>query len=294
MSTARLHLPDLGTAPGDDLGPSLCGYTAVVVQAVIEGHPRACKRCLTVKKQRDSHIATRPVGWEEALAEVAHVICGPRTTPFPPLSPELWRDMRCLSGRRCLCEVCQIDEANRTAWMAWEAEQQIRPHQRHAYPFGSVNAALELLLRWKQDGSAARSFHGSLMARGKELDDLGTFVQTTRRADREDLVTRRATYAHDVETACRWAFSEEQSRRGLEREQCVTVLLSSVDATAPTPAQWAERWDVSERAIKALISHGRRAVKTWLAANDYTPSPRSRDGLDEDIRRLRERLGGAA
>lgn len=291
---ASLHLPEPGTQPdGDKLGPSLCGRASVVVQQQIDGHDRACKVCTRMDRERRRERVDVRIDMGEALREVAHLIGGPDVEAYPPLVPETYQPMRCRQRLvPCFCDYCQIDRRNARIKADWEAGQQLRPHREYEHDFGSVSAALELLLRWRQDGAQVRSQAGGIEARGKELAKLGMQVQTTVRLDREDLTTRRATQAVDVERACRRAYAEEQERRGLTVDQCVGLLLSSVDSAGPTASESAEALGMTERSVKALISHGRRQVSVWLAATGYAPEPRVRSGLLGQVRRLRDEIGG--
>jgi len=139
-----------------------------------------------------------------------------------------------------------------------------------------VNAALEHLVRWRRDGASARSSHGSAQSRALETARLGAVVQTTQRSDREDVTTRNATHAVDVERACAWAYREASERRGLPQEACVELLLASVVSGGPSHAEWAERLEVSEAIVRAVVRHGRRVVAERLAADGYVPAPRRR------------------
>jgi len=203
-----------------------------------------------------------------------------------------WEEERSVAGR-CRCEVCSVDVDNTPILDRWSEEQQARPHRKHACPFGSRDAALELLLRWKQDGPSARSGIGGLIGRCEETARLGTNVQTTQRHDRDDLATRRAIYATDIERALRRAFAFEPDRRGLSVDQCLDVMLSTIDTTSPVaPEEWAERFGITHRAVVALIGHGRKRLTIELAVADYIPDPNERDGLGEEIRKRRAEIGG--
>lgn len=274
---SKTHLPDL---EGNDLDRalrrSLCGRTC----CVFDDQP-TCKDC---QRRNAKRPGLRSVGWVEALQSVAHLLAGPPIEPYPDLEPGVWHRMRCRTGSRCSCPFCLADTLNARALATWHAEQQARPHQKHQYEFGSVNAALEALLRWRLDGASARSSQGGIQSRAEETAKLGTQVQTTSRFDRDSIEIRRATWAADVEKACYRAFAEEQERRGLTQHQCVAITLSSIDSKV-TPAEWSERTGLTTRAVKALIRHGRELVTIELAAVGYIPRPRSRAGLDAKITR---------
>lgn len=292
MGVSKVHLLDPEADPiGRELRTALCGWTAV--ECTEDAREVDCKRCAKLWAKRVHHRDRVRITWDEAIRDVASIISGPALVSYPPLDPKGWQSMRCRQGlARCRCEWCLTDEANAKAKADWEASQQIRPHRRYEHPFGSVNAALELLLRWKQDGAPNRSSHGSVQSRAQETARLGTQVQTTQHSDREDLTTRRATQAIDVERAVRFAYAEEQARRGLSPDVCATMLLDSVDPDGRGVAWWAERLDVSESVVEGVVKHGRKWVTVRLAAVGYIPEPRARSGLGEAIRKERER--GAA
>lgn len=288
MPKRHLLTPD-GTDLNRELRAALCGWTAV--DCTEDPREVTCKRCARIWTDRHFRRDRVRITMAEALLDVATVVSGPAVVSYPPLSPDGWRSMRCRMGlERCRCEWCLTDEVNANAKAEWEQSQQVRPHRRYEFDFGGVNAALELLARWRRDGPSARSSHGSVQSRAQETARLGTQVQTTRRADRDDLVTRRAIQAADVERACVYAYQEDSARRGLRTSEAISVLLSSVVEDAPSPDAWAERLGVSVPAIEGVARHGRKQVKVWLAANAYMPEPRAKDGLGPAIEKLR---GGA-
>lgn len=284
---SRIHLLDPeADAVGRSLQTAICGWTAV---DVTEDPMRVtCKRCArTIEKRVFARDRVR-ITWDEAIADVLAVIAGPPVERYPELTPELWASMRCARGQaHCRCIFCRIDEDNCGARAAWDHSQQIRPHRRYGHPFGSVNAALESLLRWQRDGASARSSAGSTQARAQETARLGVEVQTTVRADREDLTTRRATQAVDVERAVHRAYAQQSDRRGLGVGDCAAVLLDSVSPEAIPVERWAERFDVTPNAIRGIIKHGRKWVTVSLAASGYIPEPHARVGLASEIERAK-------
>lgn len=287
----RTHIAD--PSDGRDvssLGASLCGRTTVVRNPNPE--LATCRVCQRLHREARFTRRDGKVSMEEALADVARLIAGPPVESYPPLTPERWQAMRCLDGkRRCFCAYCELDRRNHAARVEWELEQDRRPHRRYDHPFGSVRAALESLVVWRQTGASVRSQAGSIEARGQELAKLGTNVQTTMRV-REDVDTRRATIAVDVERACLRAYAEPQARRGLNTaEQCVAILLDAMDDKGGHSAEWwSERTGLTVNAIRALIRHGIKQAKVELAASGYIPHPRSKEGLDEAIRRRRQEV----
>jgi len=297
--TARVH----AARHGDRLlGRTLCGLAAALLAD--EAAKVTCKKCRRILDRSPDRRA--PVTIEEAAREILHVIGGPPVQPYPSLTPEIWRAMRCRlyvarreagesrgeRGATCFCDFCLIDASNARAKANWETEQQWRPHQRHAHPFGSVSAALELLARG--GGSSVRSSQGSMQARCEETARLGTQVQTTRRHDREDLAIRRVTYATDVDRAIARAYALPADRRGLTLAQCRALLLASVASDAPTLEEQAEALGVSERIVRAVVRHGRRQVTIELAVSGYIPEPRARSGLLAAIERRRREIGEVA
>lgn len=264
-------------APGEN-GNALCGWIGVSI-ATGDQVP-TCKLCLReLRKIEELKFKgfRREVTYDEALREVASLLTGPDLQPYPELTPAIWKRMRCRDGLPCQCDFCLADKANAKAKADWELSQQWRPHRRHEFPFGSLNAALEACLRQRQDGTNARSSAGSVQARCSEVSKLGTSVQTTMRSDRDPIEIRRTDHAVDVENALVWAFQEEQERRGLNTSQAVAVMLSTVDAEhRVTPSDWAEHLDVSTASIVGLIGHGRRAATMRLAEAGYLPQPRGR------------------
>ena len=275
---SKVHSPPLN-ATADDIAlkQSLCGW--VGVRLARPGEEVTCKRCLKKLEQLRQQGRRIHVSLEEALADLAYLLAGPPVKPYPPLTPEIWHTMRCLEGRPCRCEFCLTDEHNKRIKQEWEENQDARPHRRYEHEFGGALAALSFLCEWKKYGGAPRSHLGGVTSRLQETAELGTEVQTTLRADRESLETRRALMAVDVERACLWAYSEEQQRRGLTREQCVTILLDAVDVEkaerkVPHPEEWAERTELSEAAIRRLVSHGVRMVGVRLGEAEYMPKPR--------------------
>lgn len=300
----------------DDLGVRLswCGIpgSRLVQHADLEGRADACKLCLRIIAKRRSS-EPRPIRWDEALTEMARLIAGPPVPPMPALTPELWASMDCKRGTlieegdvvslhphrltpaawrelgcptrvmRCRCEVCQAEEQATPAMIAWSEEQQLRPHRKYEYQFGSLNAALELLARWRIDGPTTRSSHGSAQARAEESARLGTQVQTTLRTDRDSLETRRAIYVADIEHALRRAYAQEGDRRGLTLDLCMSIVLSVASTRGLSVAAWAEQTGLSARAIRSLVSHGRRAMTVELVVGEYLPMPRDRAGLHRAI-----------
>ena len=160
----------------------------------------------------------------------------------------------------------------------WHQSQQLRPHRKHAYPFGSYRAALAFLAVWQRDGASARSHSGSVQARAEETAKLGTAIQTTLRTDRDSLEIRRAELAADVRKCVERAFASAESRRGFSLAWCVLVVLDSVRE---------EPVELEGDALSAQ-KHGRRAVQVELAAAELTPMPRSRRMVEDVERRLAE------
>ena len=273
--TVKLHLLD---PEADDFAremrTSICGWTAVEVTedpALI-----TCMHCRRIWHKRHHERDRVRITFAEALRDIAAVISGPRLVAHPELEPEAWASMRCRQGMaHCSCGWCQADKANARAKQEWSESQQVRPHRRYGFPFGSINAALELLLRWKADGVSARSSQGSLQSRAQETARLGAAVQTTVRTDREDLTTKRATQAVDIEHAVRFAYAETGVRRGQTADVCGTILLDSVDPEGRGAEWWAERLDVSESSVRGIIRHGRKQATRWLADQGYIPEPRA-------------------
>ena len=277
---SKVHSPPLN-ATADDVAmqQSLCGWLGVRLDG--DARKVTCKRCLAKLEKLRQQGRRIHVSWEEAVTDLAYLLAGPPVQVYPPLTPDLWHSMRCLEGRQCHCELCLIDEANKPAKARWEADQDARPHRRYEHEFGGALAALSFLCEWKKYGGAPRSHLGGVTSRLTETAELGAEVQTTIRADRESLETRRAAMAVDVERACFWAYTEEQQRRGLTAAQCVAILLDAMDVEKAErkvshPEWWAERTELSESAIRRLVSHGVRMVGQRLGEAGYMPEPRQR------------------
>lgn len=221
--------------------------------------------------------------WEAALLDIAALLNGPKLQPYPELRDE-WASMHCRTGsRNCVCNFCRADKANASVKVNWDASQQLRPHRQHEAPFGSLNAALELLLRWRQDGPSVRSTHEGMMSRCQEASRLGTDVQTTVRA-RDDLMIRRAGYAVDIENAMRRALSAQAERYHLKCEHWIAVMLSTVDPDQRVSVEdWGRELKLDPRDVKHLIAEGRRLCTIELAAVGLIPMPRDRAGLHEAI-----------
>lgn len=312
---AKLHHPhpdEIG-----DVGRSLCGRSAVLLG---ESSDVTCARCEAAWKRRPG---PRGIGWDEAIRAIAHVLAGPPVEPAPPLTREVWRAMDCRRGEvvesaedvhlepqritprawsdagrpshamRCACPVCEAEAVSLGAATNWEAEQQIRPHRTHAHEFGSRDAALQMLLRWRLDGPGTRSSAGTVIARLTEAARLEANVQTTQRFDREDLPIRRAQQATDVERMLRRAFAEPAERRGLTVEQCVEVVLTTVATERVPIARVAERVGLSVSAARALVKHARKVFTIEAAAAGYVPMPRAETGLVALVERRRAEMGEA-
>lgn len=304
--TTRLHAPS-----GLALSTSLCGRMASTITT--DGAEVTCKDCLRLLTAKPK---PRKVSWEEAVRAAAHLLAGPPVTPQPSITPALWASMDCRrgvlddghiqalrmtpaawlerggTGLRCQCEVCRTEENNTAARIQWDEEQQARPHRRYDCDFGSLNAALDLLASWRADGPSVRSAFGSMQSRAQESARLGTQVQTTRRVDRDSLEIRRAGQVRDIEKALTRAFVEEQSRRGLEREACVAIVLSV--ARGADVDWWATRTGLTARAIKSLVAHGKRLASIELAARGVIPWPRDRNGMHAAIAARVEEMAGRA
>lgn len=279
-----IHAP----APGEhgEQGRSLCGLARAAGTLSHDPAGVTCKRC---RKLLTPPATLRPISWDEAIRDLLALLSGPPVEPYPVLTPDVWRSMRCrawvatrngaqaMPRHWCRCEACVVDEANARPSADWQASQQARPHRKHAHPFGSVRAALEALLRYRQDGIGARSSQGSLQSRAQEAAQLGTQVQTTARHDRDPVELRRATAAVDIEKALRRAYAEEQARRELTVEQCIAIVLADVDSQRrTTDEEWAERTGITARAVREMRRHGIRQVQESLAADGYIPEPRRR------------------
>ncbi len=218
----------------------------------------------------------------EALEFLAHVLAGPVVEPYPAITPDTWADMRCrvyaCPVRSCRCAWCSWERHNRGAVEAWALSSEKRPHARYALPFGSLSAALEALLR-QRAGATVRSQAGSLIDRAASINALEACVQVTRRADRDDRTTRDADLAVDVERAVVHAYQQPAARRGLPTAACVTLLLASIDSTAPPAEAWAGRLGVPTAVVVGVVRSGRRGATVDLAARDIIPEPRARQTL---------------
>jgi len=228
------------------------------------------------------------VSWEEALRDLAHLLSRPALRSHPPLTPALWAAMSCrrsvaegrpVSAVTCACPFCALDREQKPAKANREAEDQCRPHVRHAFPFGSVGAALEHYVRSSRGGGDLyRSSAGSLAAMRRDVLALGTAVQTTVRS-RDPM--RRLDDVIAIGRALDRVASEPDVRGPVATGDACDLLLASVDAhwTATT---WAERLSLSERAVGRLLGRARRRLGEALHEADLVPAPRPR----------RRRVGG--
>lgn len=312
---AKSHIPHPDET--GDLGRSLCGRPAVLL-----GEPGAatCTRCARLWEARSADL--RGIGWPEALRAIAYVLAGPPVESAPDLR-ESWRAMDCRRGEvvesaedthveprrmtprawsdagrpshamRCACPVCEWEAASLGVVDTWAAEQQVRPHRRHTCDFGSRDAALQFLVRWREDGPGSRSNAGSVIARLTEARRLEANVQTTQRFDREDLPIRRAQQAVDVERLLRRAFRESAERRGLTVEECVAVVLTTVAVERLPATRVAEVAGLSVAATRAMIAHGRRQFTIEAAAEGLIPMPRAETGLVPLVERIVAERGAA-
>lgn len=316
MTGAKIHI---GAADETgDIGRSLCGRSAVLLGP----HGDAtCRRCMSAWETRRDDL--RGITWDEAIRALAHVLSGPPVSPPPRMTPELWRSMDCRRGElvedgdtariearritprawldkgrparalRCQCPACEAEALDLPALDNWHAEQQVRPHRAYDCDFGSRDAALQALLRWRQDGPGARSNTGAVVSRLTESARLGATVQTTVRV-REELPTRRADQAADLERFLRRAFAEESERRGLSVDECVEVMLATVADRRVPATLIAERFGLSVAAARSLIAHGRRIFTIEAAASGYIPPPRAETGLLPLIEKRMSEMGEAA
>jgi hypothetical protein len=285
--TRALHLPAHDESA--ELGRSLCGRSAVWLSS----DKATCKQC--AKLQGSRHDFTRPVSWEEAFTDLGNLLA-PRITPSPPVTPDSWRRMRCRHGeamtpaqwdmaardgnkhphyRICQCDFCDHDMREAKVRAEHEQSQQVRPHRKHAFPFGSYRAAL---LHALHRPSVLRSSAGSAQARAEETAKLGTAVQTTVR-ERDPNV--RVDLALDVRRCIERAFADEQSRRSYELHHCVTAMLDLVR----DPPLYTDEYDAIH-SVRAIQRHGRKHVQIELAIAELTPWPRAPRLVTEIQRRL--------
>ena len=225
-------------------------------------------------------LPTERLTLPEAIELAAIILRGPVVGTFPCVNPDTWRDMRCrlhpdMPSKYCHCDFCIWERRYRPAVDEWQLSQErFRPHARHELPFGSLSAALEAMLR-QRNGATVRSQAGSLIDRAASINALETTVQVTRRYDRDDRTTRDAELAVDVERSVVHAYREEPARRGLRTGACITILLSSVEASAPSPEAWAGRLGVPTSTVIGVVRSGRRGATVDLAARGIIPEPRA-------------------
>lgn len=298
LVTPRLHLPAHDEPNTSGLGLPLCGGDR---RRPISATEPTCKTCL--KRRGVRHEYTRQVSWEEVLLDLDSLLRWPKVERYPLITPESYRAMRCRTAdamtpatfeleareggqpnryRICRCEFCEADERNALEARKAHESQQIRPHQKHAYPFGSYRAALSFLAAWQRDGASVRSHAGSMQARCSETALLGATIQTTLRTDRDSLEVRRAGLAVDVRRCLERAFADEQGRHGHSLASCMLLMLDSV-SDAPVTAE-----DLGAERV-AVQRHGRRHVQIELAVAELTPWPRAPRLVAEIERRRREK-----
>jgi hypothetical protein len=276
---------------------TLCGTSAVrTVEA------RGLVTCRSCQRLMASLPDEATWDWARVIEYVASVLVGPAVEAYPvAIVTDEWRLMSCrmhgASTEHCGCAWCAWERRWRGVVDEWERSQSLRPHRRHAHPFGSLAAALTFFARWRRDGASLRSSTGSAGARLEAVARLGVEVQTTQRFDRDSLEVERAGLACDIEDAVRHCLGDEQRRRGLTYEAAFAALLTSVDESlgdAAHPAALGERLELTERAMKALLSSTRRELTVDLAARGIIPEPRSKVGLGREIAARRAELWRAA
>jgi hypothetical protein len=235
---------------------------------------RSCWRLAERLREQEEAKKPRSITREELVLSFARAIAGPPIVRYPALEPNTYITMRCRTDSgHCSCVFCRIDEANINARLEWDLEQQDRPHRTYACDFGSFNAAMSHYVGGARGlGSAL----GRMQTRAKELEALGTAVQTTQRHDRDSIEIRDLVKRRDVYLAMKHAFSDEQVRRGLAFDQCVLVMCGPFWADPVQPEEWADEMGLTPRALRELWLHGRRRAEAWLAAVQYVPEPRVR------------------
>lgn len=236
----------------------------------------------------------------DALRFLAEWLKGPVIDPQPPLDPETWQAMRCRIDRRvpeseadmltdhraCRCPHCRWIVRNAPIVATWRLSDERRPHRLYSHPFGSLGAALAAVHR--PDGAPSRSRMGSLMARLREIQGLGTEVQTTARFDRDPLEIRRTDLTIDVERCVIAACSPAEVRGSVSTGAAIVlVTASAIDGYAPE-AHASEVLSVP--AVKGIVSRARKRLTIELAARDLIPAPRERAKLGEEIAKLRINL----
>jgi len=249
----------LGTEPHR----SLCGWS---VERVTD-HREAvtCRSCIRRMPGMPAPAAT--FSWRDVVEYVLGVVAGARVPEYPALSRGEWPLMRCryqgAAIETCGCAYCDWERRYRPRVDEWERSQSLRPHRRYEHPFGSLNAALDFLHRWRTEALGVRSYQGPLQERAAKVEALGGVeVQTTRRFDRDPLEIERAGMAADLQRALDLALADE-----------------------PPLGE-----DATERAHAARETRLRRALTVELAALGIIPLPRDRARLGREIEALRREL----
>lgn len=237
----------------------------------------------------------------DALRHLAEWIKGPVTDPLPSLHPDNWHSMRCrydsrvptdetdmLTDHRCCkCQHCRWVARNAPIVSTWRLSNEQRPHRLYNYPFGSTAAALAATHR--PDGTPLRSAMGSLGARLKEIESLGTEIQTTARHDRDPAEIRRTDLTIDVERCVVQACSRDDVRGQVSTGEAIQLVTSSAQ-DGYVPEAHVEQLGVSTSAVRGVVSRARKRVTVELAARDLIPEPRARVRLDVAIAERRVEL----
>ena len=234
----------------------------------------------------------------EAIEYVAGVIAGPALTePYPALTPEDWRDMRCRESGTvdgCWCRFCRWETANRARITDWERASSLRPQPRHPSPFGSVGDAIARTMAWRTDGAALESSTGRQLDRLRDEATSGVKAHVGNRADREPRSAYLAGRAVDVERALVRCCSVEERRRGLPTWTYVRVLVASFVAPAWDAEVEAEGLAVSLSIVRGLVRDGRKAMAIELAAREIVPAPTRPSALVREVEMRRAELAERA
>lgn len=236
----------------------------------------------------------------DALEFLVEVLQGPRTSPQPELTAEHWHTMACRDGakvpeseaelytdhRCCRCVHCRWWARNWPIVSEWRVSQDKRPHRLYVHPYGSVSAALAELQRPE---AGLRSKMGSLMSRQKEIESLGTVVQTTERFDRDPHEVRRIDLKIDVQRCVAHACSRDDVRGEVSTGAAVLLTVASA-ADEYRPEDHVEEYGVSTATVRGIVSRARKRVTVELAARELIPEPRVRVGLANEINERRRQL----
>jgi len=201
--------------------------------------------------------------WREAIESIFAMLRGPKVEPYPPMTTELWRSMRCrLGDQSCDCAMCLVDQRNRGVLAQWRESQSTRPQPRKPHPFGSDSDVADKLVAHARDGASAPSYLGAMLDRSRDEAALGAKLARVASS------YSPAGLYHAELRADAWRCYVDACSREEIRQGASTALAIRVTLAAQTDV------DVGEHS--ALARRARWAVRVELAAREMIPAPSER------------------